>query len=391
MPSSCVRSASRPLAVVSCALLTATFLLLASGAASSAPSRPGPYQYLSPTPGSNGVSPLNNVVIRDGRGIDPGSLAQTMLVVAGSSSGTHAGRLSLSDDGRTLVFNPDRPFAPGERVTVTLERGPRTRDAVTLPPVTFDFSVANAVPRAPRFVDEFDEPAASSAGQWTTPSPASADLPNQVQGDLPASFPPMSVKSVNNPDPGGIFFSPMPKGANRLLPGHLVILDNYGLPLFYRKQTARVMDFKVQPTGLLTFFHWGPTQYYAMDSTFAVVDSFQMGNGYIADSHDLLLMPNGHALMFAYDVQPVDMSTIVPGGNPEAYVTGLVIQELDAARNVVFQWRSWDHIAITDMTRCYSLTDSLIDYYHGNSIEPDHDGNLIVSGKTASEITKIDR
>ena len=39
-----------------------------------------------------------------------------------------------------------------------------------------------------------------------------------------------------------------------------------------------------------------------------------------------------------YDAQFVDMSEIVEGGDPDAIVIGLVIQDVDAANNVLFQW-----------------------------------------------------
>jgi len=79
----------------------------------------------------------------------------------------------------------------------------------------------------------------------------------------------------------------------------------------------------------------------------------------------------------------------VEGGNPNAVVVGLVIQELDQEKDVVFQWRSWDHFQITDCVR--SITGANVDYAHGNSIEPDTDGNLIFSSRHMDEITKVSR
>ncbi len=72
--------------------------------------------------------------------------------------------------------------------------------------------------------------------------------------------------------------------------------------------------------------------------------------------------------MFSYDRQLVGMDTVVTGGNPNAVVTGVVLQELDEDKNLVFQWRSWDHFKITDATDDIILTDSLIDYVHANAI-----------------------
>jgi hypothetical protein len=95
--------------------------------------------------------------------------------------------------------------------------------------------------------------------------------------------------------------------------------------------------------------------------------------------------------MMSYDNQKVPMDTVVSGGDPNAEVIGLVIQEIDENKNVVFQWRSWDHFEITDATHNIDLTLPSIDYVHGNAIEIDTDGNILISSRHMDEITKIDR
>jgi len=107
----------------------------------------------------------------------------------------------------------------------------------------------------------------------------------------------------------------------------------------------------------------------------------------VADLHDFLLLPNGNALLMAYDAQSIDMSKIVQGGKPGALVTGLIIQELDASKNVIFEWRSWDHFSIFDSTS--DLTADKVDLVHGNALAVANDGNLLLSSRNQSEITKI--
>ncbi|MHA2277221.1 MAG: aryl-sulfate sulfotransferase, partial [Candidatus Kariarchaeaceae archaeon] len=111
----------------------------------------------------------------------------------------------------------------------------------------------------------------------------------------------------------------------------------------------------------------------------------------LTDNHDFQLLPSGHSLLMAYDWQPVRMDTIVPGGDSSAYVIGLIVQELDESKNVIFQWRSWDHFQITDATEDIDLTKATIDYVHGNAIEVDYDGHLLISSRHLDEITKINR
>jgi hypothetical protein len=127
-----------------------------------------------------------------------------------------------------------------------------------------------------------------------------------------------------------------------------------------------------------------------MDYYYNIVDDFYCGNGYDTDFHELRLLPNRHALLMSYDSQHVDMSQIVPGGDPDAIVSGLIVQEIDESKNVVFQWRSWDHFQITDAWHEDLLAHG-IDAVHGNAIELDNDGNILISSRHLDEITKINR
>jgi hypothetical protein len=85
------------------------------------------------------------------------------------------------------------------------------------------------------------------------------------------------------------------------------------------------------------------------------------------------------------------MSVIVPGGKMNAQVIGFLIQEIDRDKNAVFQWKSLDHIPVTDASESVDLTAQVIDYIHSNSIDVDYDGNLILSSRNLDEITKISR
>ena len=83
------------------------------------------------------------------------------------------------------------------------------------------------------------------------------------------------------------------------------------------------------------------------------------------------------------------MSKFVTGGSKSASVIGAVVQELDTAGNVVFQWNSIDHIGISDTNQ--DLTSTSIDYVHANAVELDADNNILISSRHLDEITKINR
>jgi hypothetical protein len=169
----------------------------------------------------------------------------------------------------------------------------------------------------------------------------------------------------------------------------LLILDNQGKLVYYKSvaDDLAAWDFKVQPNGLISYYDQKNSTFYLMNSHYQVVDSYQAGNGYVADFHDFQLLPNGYALLMCYDTETIDMSQIVKGGNKDASVTGLVIQELDPSRNVIFEWRSWDHFSFFDSS--VDLTAQYIDLIHGNALALSNDGNLLLSSRNLSEITKI--
>ncbi len=354
---------------------------------------PNHFEYISPVPGASMVALGNNIVIRDGRPIDRSSFeGRARVVVVGSTSGLHPGRLILSDDSKTLVFTPQTSYASGEEITVRLEPGVTTSGQASLPPLEFTFKTTTLSPERSAALARRDAPDECFAPPGSPiPGPGlrreAAELPPQPSA-LPADYPSISLVSSNDPDPGNVFITPF----NYLLPprGRLAVLDNYGMPLFYRSGPTWAFDLKMQ-NGFLTYLIYFKA--FALDSTYAAVDSFETGNGYRTDVHDFQWLPNHHALLMAYDPEPVRMDLVVPGGNPNAIVTGLIVQELDAAKNVVFQWRSWDHFSILDasVSGLVSLTDSLIDYVHGNAVELDKDGNLLISCRHMDEITKINR
>jgi hypothetical protein len=151
------------------------------------------------------------------------------------------------------------------------------------------------------------------------------------------------------------------------------------------------VDFKKQPDGNMTYYDSRASKFFEMNSAYEIIDSFYCGNGYSTDLHELRLVDNtNHVLLMSYDPQVVNMRNYISGGDTAAIVIGLVVQELDRARNVIFQWRSWDNFEITDAVY-ENLYAHQIDYVHGNAIELDNDGNIIISSRHQEELTKINR
>jgi hypothetical protein len=354
-----------------------------------------PLQYLSPKPGAILVSPETNVIIRPGEPLDKGPISDSSLItVVGSTSGPHPGTVKLSHDGKTIVFNPADRFTEGETVTVSLHDGLRTVAGKPIDHLEFTFAVSPRKVILDRMYSLLSELTESHQERAQTkplspPQKAQQIVLGATAGDsLPRDFPQLTILSSNDPSPGKIFLANF--DLNDITTPYLMILDNTAKPIFYRKMNGNCLDFKVQPNGLLTYWDTSLGYFIALDSSYNVVDSFKCGNGYSTDLPELRILPNGHALLLSFDPEPVDMSQIVQGGSPSATVIGLIIQELDQDKNVVFQWRSWDHFKITDATH-QDLLASTIDYVHGNALELDNDGNILLSSRYMDEITKINR
>ena len=328
--------------------------------------------YLEPLPDANYVSVENNIIIGFEK---PIYLSQTELLnslsVNGTISGAHEGNIILCDGQKKIIFTPFIPFSNGEKINVIMTGRLLQLIHPGLKEYLYSFNTSlrkiNYVP--------LNDP---EDGIYLTPSV----FDDTRHRDL---LPALTVTTNNNPAQGFLFTVPYYRGF--YIP---TISDVNGAPYWYTFYVQGSGDLKKQPNGNITFYDKSRDKHLELNTNYDLVDSFYCGNGYHADIHELRVLNNNHALLMAYDPEEVDMSQIVQGGNPHAIVTGLIIQEIDENKNVVFQWRSWDHFAITDAQHV-NLLDSVIDYVHGNAIESDNDGNIIVSSRHLNEITKINR
>ncbi|MAB95248.1 MAG: hypothetical protein CMC98_03995 [Flavobacteriales bacterium] len=185
---------------------------------------------------------------------------------------------------------------------------------------------------------------------------------------------------------GNLFFQ---KGGSS--PRPVKILDSSYVEIYSQNIGMKGWDFKVNYNNKLSYFDRSSKGWFIMDSLYNEVDSIYCLNGYIADNHDFIALSNGNYILFAYDEQVYAMDTVVVGGNPNAIVEGLVIQEIDINHNLVFEWKSWDHFHVTENSYLSPWTSSNLPFIHANAIDIDFDDNLLLSSRGLDEITKINR
>lgn len=229
-------------------------------------------------------------------------------------------------------------------------------------------------------------------------------LGGPLKAQLPPDFPGLTVTTcdTNAVGDGYLFLEVTDSSTNGNY--YVMILQNDGTPVWSQNVTNQNYDFKVLPNGYLHYadiyypYPWtggGNCTHEVLDDNYNYEEAITAGNGYVADSHDFQLLPNGHVLLEGYYLTRMDASKYVAGGYPNALVGGAIIQELDEQRNVVFQWRSWDHFTIPTYFPPTAFTNSaakqpIIDAMHINAVVMDTDGNLLVSN-FGMDVWKINR
>ena len=176
-----------------------------------------------------------------------------------------------------------------------------------------------------------------------------------------------------------------------------LVLDRFGDVVYFKSlgTVTNSPDFKVHPNGMISYYKG--TQFYILDSTFTIVDSISCKNGVTTDSHDLQILPNGHFLLLGYENVIMNLSAYAwfkptgAHGSSSANVKANVIQELDANKNVVFEWHCKDYFSFADVDSVWCSNPFTVDWTHSNAVELDHDGNILLSCRHFNEIIKINR
>ncbi|MEO6168880.1 MAG: aryl-sulfate sulfotransferase, partial [Chitinophagales bacterium] len=343
------------------------------------------FQYISPVPGSRMHHPETNIILRNGNLIATSSLNPDVFTVTGSASGKHIVSIKLSDDGKTVLLQPVIIFNDDEEVTISVSDGLRTTEGKKISGTSFSFHTMPVVTKdmQQRIDDARRNVFEAEFGiQNESDSSDTRDL-----SDWSGGLPPLTIWANNNPAPGSVFFHNFDFAYEKT--AHYCIMGNNGDSVLGKFDQNKGIGFTINQNGYLTLFNSKAERFEMMDSNYHVVDKFTCGNGYVTDVHEFIVLPNGHSYLLSYDPQVVDMSVYNPNYSPDAIVIGAIVQELDAIKNVVFQWRSWDHYEVTDATHIPYTTNE-IDYVHANSIHLEADGtSFLLSCRHMDEITKI--
>lgn len=202
-------------------------------------------------------------------------------------------------------------------------------------------------------------------------------------GSLPADLPQYHA-SGTDPSAGYVAFSAGMYG---------LVIDNTGRVVWYHRfPFGPGLNFEAQPTG----------RYYARPSTPIVGDfepwmeidplgnvtrTFGCAGGLTARFHDLIAQLDRSVWLLCDDTRVMDLTSV--GGVAAAQVTGTVVQHVAENGTLLFEWSAFDHFAITDLEPA-DRSGVSVNWTHSNALALDADGNLLVSFRSISEVTKID-
>src|SRR5215204_6068231 len=193
--------------------------------------------------------------------------------------------------------------------------------------------------------------------------------------------------------PGYIFVAPEKGSAGQ---GGSLIVDNSGEVVWFRPlqgTLGRAHDLKVQSYRGKSVLTWmdGVNEYVIFDHSYREIARFGAGNGRNGDHHEFLISPQDTALITIYSPVPRDLSSF--GGLKNDKLWQGIVQEIDIeSGEVIFEWHSLDHVGLEESYATVSQDGSRgFDYFHLNSIDVDHDNNLLVSARETYAVYKIDR
>lgn len=202
-------------------------------------------------------------------------------------------------------------------------------------------------------------------------------------GSLPADLPRYTAGGPD-PLPGYVVFGAGLYG---------VIIDNAGRVVWYHRfANGPGLTFMVQPTGRYVAHPPTPQAgdlepWVEIDPLGTVTRTMACARGLVTRPHDLIAQPDGSYWLLCDETRTMDLSGI--GGVLGARVTGTVVQHVAADGALLFEWNPFDHFAITDVEQAERVGSS-VNWMHGNALDFDTDGNLLVSFRNLGEITKID-
>jgi len=298
--------------------------------------------------------------------------------VVGRRSGRHSGRLRGYSQGDGASFAPDTPFEAGERVDVRAVIGAGRSRTIGNggKRVVFHFRVDTPYPTAG--IPQFPNPPAAPADYqsfYTLPGVQAPILNVTVPDHDPAAG---DILTTNGPGPGQygpLIYTPQ---------GRLVWFEELAGGETAENLSEQTYEGQRALTwwkGRVLSLGFGQGEDIVMNSHYQTIARISGGNGLKADLHDFQIASHDIAYITAFNPIRCDLSSIE--GSSGGTIVDTAIQQIDIKTGLVrWEWHSLDHIG-TSESEVETPTDATPwDYFHLNSIDPELDGNILISARS---------
>ncbi len=331
---------------------------------------------VSPQPGTPDASPYTQISFLGGAGTSVSDVH-----VVGSRSGVHGGVLRAYSTGTGESFLVSHPFSAGEQVRVSA----RVSSAGSMRAAYTTFTVAHQVTVGQtQFPNKPGDPGAVQ--HYST---APALTPSTVRITTPAAA---------GAAPGDLFLAPYQGDGS---PGPMIV-DQAGNLVWFHPLPAHedATNFQVQQYDgkpVLTWWQgrilevgFGEGEDEIYNTAYQHVATIRAGNGYHADLHEVRLTPEGTAWIDAFD--PIEMNLSSVHGLANGIVSDSIVQEIDVKTGLVmWEWHALEHIPVSESNSPPPKSDTYPwDYVHINSIDPGHDGDVLLSARNTWTLYDVD-
>ncbi len=328
---------------------------------------PGTSVDVSPEPETNTANPHTQISFL---GTNVANIQEVSVV--GSVTGYHYGHVYGYFQGDGGSFVPDTPFDSGERVSVSAVLGPRGEGHRA----SFSFRVDTPYPTS--VIPEFPNPSAPAAFyqsflSWpgmqppilnvTTPDrdPAAGDI-MMTTGPGPGQYGPL----IYTPQGHLVWFERQSGGT---------VAENLRVQTYEGQRDLTWWRGKVLAVG------FGQGEDIVMNSNYQRVATISGGNGLQADLHDFQIAPGNVAYTTAYNVIRCNLSPV--SGARDGVIIDTTVQEIDMKTGLVrWEWHALDHVGVSESHAPVPTNATPWDWFHLNSVDPQPNGNLLISGRS---------
>jgi len=174
---------------------------------------------------------------------------------------------------------------------------------------------------------------------------------------------------------------------------YAMVLDNEGTPVWYRK-TAGKSAWNVTPLagGRIAWLTIGAGEGFEEYDLNTQVTHWLAAPIQSTDFHELQQLPNGNLMMLSFLATP-DIDMTIFGASSRASIVDCVLEEVDPAGQLVWEWRASDHISVSESTHpFFNRLGPEYDIYHCNSIDVDPvTGSILLSARHTDAVYDIDK